>query len=122
MDELRLIVDFKTGQWQDDPKMSQYLQPSTLFGSKADGYLQAAWQAKENPPTTEANDSQAGIPNNTKSKAHYSPSVPPLFLLCWLQSLAPSSVMYACIPSFSEKLNLCKYSLLRIHHAGWNTH
>ena len=65
IDELQLIVDFKTEQWRDDPKMRQYLRPSTLFGPKADGYLQAANQAKNNPLAAGANGNQAGIANHT---------------------------------------------------------
>jgi uncharacterized phage protein (TIGR02220 family) len=52
--ELKLVVNFKARQWIDDPKMSQYLRPSTLFGTKADDYLQAAIQAGGNPEDPEA--------------------------------------------------------------------
>jgi uncharacterized phage protein (TIGR02220 family) len=38
----------------DDSKMSQYLRPSTLFGTKADDYLQVAIQAGGNLEDPEA--------------------------------------------------------------------
>jgi uncharacterized phage protein (TIGR02220 family) len=57
IDDLRLIVDFKTAQWRDDPKMSQYLRPATLFGPKADGYRKAALQTINNPLVAGVNGS-----------------------------------------------------------------
>lgn len=31
-DDLMLVVDYLTAKWSDDPKMGDYLRPSTLFG------------------------------------------------------------------------------------------
>ncbi|MFM0663299.1 conserved phage C-terminal domain-containing protein [Paraburkholderia sediminicola] len=32
-EKIRAVIDAKVEQWQDDPKMAQYLQPATLFNS-----------------------------------------------------------------------------------------
>jgi len=37
-----LVIDYKTAQWIDDPEKNEYLRPQTLFGTKFEGYLQAA--------------------------------------------------------------------------------
>jgi uncharacterized phage protein (TIGR02220 family) len=42
LDDFRAVICFKNDQWKDDPKMAQYLQPDTLFGTKFEGYLQAS--------------------------------------------------------------------------------
>lgn len=43
VDDLRLVVDFKHEHWGDSPEWSQYLRPSTLFGTeKFVSYLNAA--------------------------------------------------------------------------------
>ena len=33
------VIDKKTAEWGNDPKMSQYLRPITLFGTKFESYL-----------------------------------------------------------------------------------
>lgn len=45
--DLKRIVDFKAGQWLGDPERQEYLRPETLFGTKAEGYLQAARAAND---------------------------------------------------------------------------
>lgn len=35
------VIDYKCKQWKDDPKMSEYLRPETLFGTKFESYLNA---------------------------------------------------------------------------------
>ncbi|WP_107283116.1 replication protein P [Photobacterium lipolyticum] len=43
---LKLVIDYKACEWLNDPKMAQFLRPSTLFGTeKFNGYLIAAKQA-----------------------------------------------------------------------------
>lgn len=52
VDDLLLVVDFKTAHWADDLKMSEYLRPMTVFApQKFDGYLAAAkrWDAIGRP-------------------------------------------------------------------------
>ncbi|MBV5330385.1 MAG: conserved phage C-terminal domain-containing protein [Chlorobium sp.] len=46
------VIDAKTDEWRTDAKMSQYLRPQTLFGTKFESYLQAARAApkKDLPP------------------------------------------------------------------------
>ena len=39
LDDFIAVIDKKTAQWKDDPVMSKYLRPETLFGSKFEGYL-----------------------------------------------------------------------------------
>lgn len=48
LDDFRRVIDVKCSQWLNDPKMSKYLQPSTLFGTKFEGY------ANEQPPRQRA--------------------------------------------------------------------
>lgn len=50
VDDLLLVVKAKLCEWGNDPKMTQYLRPQTLFQpSKFDGYLRAA-KATQKPP------------------------------------------------------------------------
>ena len=52
MQDLKLVIDYKTCQWGRDEKMREYLRPQTLFGvEKFDSYLAAAqeWDAKGRP-------------------------------------------------------------------------
>lgn len=42
IDDLKLIVIFKSKVWKDNPNMFEYLRPRTLFGNKAGDYLEAA--------------------------------------------------------------------------------
>jgi uncharacterized phage protein (TIGR02220 family) len=39
LDDFKKVIDVKCEQWLDDPKYSKYLQPTTLFGTKFEGYL-----------------------------------------------------------------------------------
>lgn len=40
--DFEAVVRFKREEWGGDPKMSEYLRPITLFGTKFESYLQAA--------------------------------------------------------------------------------
>ncbi len=43
VNDLKLVIDSKSKEWLNDPKMVQYLRPSTLFqASKFQGYLLSA--------------------------------------------------------------------------------
>lgn len=47
-EEVRMVIEFKTAQWGNDPKMRQYLNPETLSRpSHFPGYLEAAYNAKQ---------------------------------------------------------------------------
>lgn len=39
LDDFYMVIDKKAAEWQNDPKMSKYLRPETLFGPKFEGYL-----------------------------------------------------------------------------------
>jgi len=39
LDDFKQVIDIKTAQWLADTKMSVYLRPETLFGTKFEGYL-----------------------------------------------------------------------------------
>jgi len=39
LDDFKQVIDIKTAQWLADSKMSVYLRPETLFGTKFEGYL-----------------------------------------------------------------------------------
>jgi uncharacterized phage protein (TIGR02220 family) len=49
-EDFRAVIDTKKGEWQNDPKMSQFLRPQTLFGPKFEGYLNQS--RKPMPPET----------------------------------------------------------------------
>lgn len=37
--DFKKVIDVKSAEWRTDAKMQRYLQPSTLFGTKFEGYL-----------------------------------------------------------------------------------
>lgn len=37
--DFKKVIDIKVANWKNDPKMSQYLRPATLFGTKFESYL-----------------------------------------------------------------------------------
>lgn len=39
LEDFKKVIDIKTAQWQNDPKMNMYLRPDTLFGAKFESYL-----------------------------------------------------------------------------------
>jgi len=39
LDDFKKVIDRKCAEWLDDPRMSGYLRPQTLFGNKFAGYL-----------------------------------------------------------------------------------
>lgn len=39
IDDFKKVINTKTSQWLNDPKMNAYLRPATLFGTKFEGYL-----------------------------------------------------------------------------------
>ena len=65
-DEFKKVIDNKCDDWLKDTKMAQYLQPSTLFGTKMDQYLNQVRQSNS-PGRTLGNGS--GIYGQTFSKA-----------------------------------------------------
>ncbi len=39
IEDFKAVIDKKTAEWLNDPKMSPYLRPQTLFAGKFEGYL-----------------------------------------------------------------------------------
>ena len=39
LEDFKKVIDIKVGNWSKDPKMSSYLRPETLFGTKFEAYL-----------------------------------------------------------------------------------
>lgn len=58
MEDFKLVIDCKVAQWKNDPKMSEYLRPETLFGSKFEGYLE---QAKNAGPMDGISEKERGL-------------------------------------------------------------
>lgn len=44
------VIDKMSAKWKGDPKMDDYLRPSTLFGTKFENYLNASAAAPAAPP------------------------------------------------------------------------
>lgn len=50
VDNFKAVIDGRVKAWATDPKMSEYLRPQTLFGTKFESYLNAS---KAKPKTDE---------------------------------------------------------------------
>lgn len=50
VDDFKAVIDGRVKAWATDPKMSEYLRPQTLFGTKFESYLNAS---KAKPKTDE---------------------------------------------------------------------
>lgn len=46
--DFKKVIDVKSAEWRNDAKMQRYLQPSTLFGTKFEGYLNQSVGIKNN--------------------------------------------------------------------------
>lgn len=46
--DFKKVIDVKSAEWRNDVKMQRYLQPSTLFGTKFEGYLNQSVGIKNN--------------------------------------------------------------------------
>lgn len=49
LEDFKAVIDTKQAQWGNDPKMSEYLRPKTLFGSNFENYLQQAQKKTVDP-------------------------------------------------------------------------
>ena len=38
-DDFKKVIDIKTEEWLNDPRMSMFLRPETLFGTKFESYM-----------------------------------------------------------------------------------
>lgn len=66
LDDFKRVIDLKSADWLHDDKMAKYLQPSTLFGTKFDSYLNSQ-------PTQKPKQKQPEISEYEKAKKlnHY---------------------------------------------------
>src|SRR5690625_1697682 len=39
VDDFKRVIDIKNNEWKNDAKMSKFIRPDTLFGTKFEGYL-----------------------------------------------------------------------------------
>ena len=39
LDDFKRVIDVKSKEWKDDPKMDEYIRPQTLFSNKFESYL-----------------------------------------------------------------------------------
>lgn len=50
VEDFRRVIDGQAAKWMGDPEMERYLRPETLFGTKFEGYLQAAPKTRPKAP------------------------------------------------------------------------
>lgn len=62
-EDFKTVIDFKISEWSNDDKMKMYIRPSTLFGSKFNGYLVAS---EDHTPT---NNGSGNFEFNPQEKA-----------------------------------------------------
>lgn len=55
LDDFKTVIDNKCSEWLGDSKMSKYLRPETLFGTKFESYLQQGPTKKESPARPKRN-------------------------------------------------------------------
>lgn len=55
LDDFKQVINIKSAQWLKDQKMSKFLRPETLFGSKFESYLnEGATNISNSKPVTDA--------------------------------------------------------------------
>ncbi len=52
VEDFKTVIDHKCREWLSDPKMSRYLRPETLFGTKFEGYLNEKRSVTKNGQAT----------------------------------------------------------------------
>lgn len=67
--DLRAVIDKKTADWLNDPKMRQYLKPSTLFGPRFPEYLSAPEPIQAKEQRTRSDTREKLIKERTKQMA-----------------------------------------------------
>lgn len=55
VDDIKLVIDKKCAEWLNNPAMTEYLRPETLFGNKFEGYLNSRAVSRDNRTTTQYN-------------------------------------------------------------------
>ncbi len=61
IDDFKTVIDKKVFSWLQDPNFSKYLRPSTLFGTKFEGYLNERVRGYESNSTSHATEYSDGI-------------------------------------------------------------
>lgn len=62
LEDIKTVIDKKTKQWKNDPKMKQFLTPSTLLGDKFDTYLnQEVYVNPESKLSCKSNSDMSGF-------------------------------------------------------------
>lgn len=60
LDDFKAVIDKKCAEWLNDPKMSKYIRPETLFGPKFEGYLNEKTQKGGNAHGTNSEPDYSG--------------------------------------------------------------
>lgn len=61
IEDFKTVIDKKVFSWLQDPNFSKYLRPSTLFGTKFEGYLNERVRGYESNRTSHAKEYSDGI-------------------------------------------------------------
>ncbi|RXH52452.1 replication protein [Kurthia gibsonii] len=61
IEDFKTVIDKKVFSWLQDPNFSKYLRPSTLFGTKFEGYLNERVRGYESNSTSHAAEYSDGI-------------------------------------------------------------
>lgn len=57
LEDFVAVINKKSGDWLEEPKMAQYLRPQTLFGTKFDAYLsQSSVEGQAGDPFAELDE------------------------------------------------------------------
>ena len=67
-EEIKLMIDVKTYEWSDSPKMARHLNPVTLFKRHGEEYIEDAIHMRDNPKAAQAL-------KESKGKKGYAPTV-----------------------------------------------
>lgn len=72
LDDFKKVIDLKYEKWGSDPKMSPYLRPQTLFGTKFESYLNEVrlGQKGEKDGTDKKTSKYAGLSQNKPDPNH----------------------------------------------------
>ena len=68
IDDFRKVIYYKHLDWKNNPKMSQYLCPDTLFSNKFEKYLQESILNNGIPPDQKEFSEETGVPLTTQEQ------------------------------------------------------
>ena len=55
VDDFKIVIDNKAAEWSKDERMSKYLRPETLFGTKFESYLNQQSRVGKAEPVNDFN-------------------------------------------------------------------